>query len=92
MAKSLRSLFPDILELRSLVIKINKLLQFFRRIDPIFNFKTWTNYDSVDHNYMQGVLEAYGFGPKCKNWFKLLSKNLKANILVNGFTMEIGKY
>ena len=39
-------------------------------------------FDSVDHNYMQGVLEAYGFGPKCKNWFKLLSKNLKANILV----------
>ena len=37
---------------------------------------------------MQGVLEANGFGPKCKNWFKLLSKNLKANILVNGFTME----
>ena len=26
--------------------------------------------------------------PKCKNWFKLLSKNLKANILVNGFTTE----
>ena len=23
-----------------------------------------------------------------KNWFKLLSKNLKANILVNGFTTE----
>ena len=45
-------------------------------------------FDSVDHNYMQGVLEAYGFGPKCKNWFKLLSKNLKANILVNGFTKE----
>ena len=36
-------------------------------------------FDSVDHNYMQGVLEAYGFHPKCKNWFKLLSKNLKAN-------------
>ena len=35
-------------------------------------------FDSVD----QGVLEAYRFGPKCKNWFKLLSKNLKANILV----------
>ena len=42
----------------------------------------------VDHNYMQGVLEAYGFSPKCKNWFKVLNKNLKANILVNGFTME----
>ena len=45
-------------------------------------------YDSVDHNYMQGVLEAYGFGSKCKNWIKLLSKNLKVNILVNGFTTE----
>ena len=45
-------------------------------------------FDSVDHNYMQGALEAQGFGPKCKNWFKLLSKNLKANILVNGFTTE----
>ena len=22
-------------------------------------------FDSIDHNYMQGVLEAYGFGPKC---------------------------
>ena len=22
-------------------------------------------FDSMDHNYMQGVLEAYGFGPKC---------------------------
>ena len=29
-------------------------------------------FDSVDHNYMQGVLETYGFGPKFKNWFKLL--------------------
>ena len=37
---------------------------------------------------MQGVLEAYGFGPKCKNWFKLLCKNLKAYIQVNGFITE----
>ena len=44
-------------------------------------------FDSVVHNYIQGVLEAYGFGPKCKNLFKLLSKNLKANILVKGFTV-----
>ena len=33
-------------------------------------------------------LEAYGFGLKCKNWFKLLNKSLKANILVNSFTTE----
>jgi hypothetical protein len=25
-------------------------------------------FDSVDHNYMQGVLEACGFGPKCKTF------------------------
>ena len=24
-------------------------------------------FDSVDHNYMQEVLEAYGLGLKCKN-------------------------
>ena len=45
-------------------------------------------FDSLDHNYMQGVLEAYGFGPKCKNWLKLLSKNLK----VNGKWFHNGKY
>ena len=45
-------------------------------------------FDSIDHNYMQAVLETYGFGHKCKNWFKLLNKNLKANILVNCFTTE----
>ena len=45
-------------------------------------------FDIVDHNYLQGVLEEYVFGPKCKNWLKLLSKNLKANILENGFTTE----
>ena len=33
-------------------------------------------------------VDAYGFGTKCKNWFKLQNKDLKANILVNGFTTE----
>ena len=33
-------------------------------------------FDSVDHNYMLGVLEAYGFGPKCKNWFYSNGRNL----------------
>ena len=41
-------------------------------------------FDSVDHNYMKAVLEANGFGHKCKNWFKIVNKNFKAN----GFTTE----
>ena len=28
-------------------------------------------FNSADHNYMQGILEAYELGPKCKNWFKI---------------------
>ena len=45
-------------------------------------------FDSVDHGYMQGVLRAYGFGPKFINWVKLLNKNLTAEIMVNGFKTD----
>ena len=38
----------------------------------------------MDHKYLLKVLEAYGLGPKFINWVKLLNKNLKADILVNG--------
>ena len=44
--------------------------------------------DSVDHEYLLKVLEAYGFGPKFKNWVKLLKKSLKADILVNGYRKD----
>ena len=45
-------------------------------------------FDSVDHEYLLKVLEAYGFGPKFINWVKLLNKNLKADILVNGYRTD----
>ena len=45
-------------------------------------------FDSVDHRYMLRVLEAYGFGPKFINWVMILNKNLKADVLVNGFRTE----
>jgi hypothetical protein len=45
-------------------------------------------FDSVDHNYLFKVLEAYGFGPKFISWVRLLNKDLKADILVNGFRTE----
>jgi hypothetical protein len=34
-------------------------------------------FDSVDHNYMLRVLEAYGFGLKFISWKELLNKDLK---------------
>ena len=42
----------------------------------------------MDHEYMQEVLKAYGFGPKFINWVKILNKNLTAEILVNGFKTD----
>ena len=37
---------------------------------------------------MLKVLEANRFGPKFISWVKLLTTNLKADILVNGFRRE----
>ena len=58
-------------------------MQDLRKIDQFFSalvkFVSTKNYQT---------LEAYGFSPKCKNWFKLHSKKLKANILENGFTTK----
>ena len=45
-------------------------------------------FDSVDHEYLLIVLEAYGFGPQFISWVKLLEKNLKADIPVNGYRTE----
>ena len=42
----------------------------------------------MDHEYVQKVLKAYGFGPKFINWLNLLNKNLTADILVNGFRTD----
>ena len=45
-------------------------------------------FESIDHEYLLKVLEAYVFGPKFINWVKLLNKNLKADILVNGYRTD----
>jgi hypothetical protein len=37
------------------------------------------SFDSVDHNYLLKVLEAYGFGPKFISWVRLLNKDIKAH-------------
>jgi hypothetical protein len=45
-------------------------------------------FDSVDHKYIDKVLEKYGFGNNFRNYFKTLYKDLKARILVNGYLSE----
>jgi hypothetical protein len=46
-------------------------------------------FDSVSHKYMWEVLRSYGFSENFIETVKLLYKDLKANILVNGFKSVI---
>jgi hypothetical protein len=45
-------------------------------------------FDSVDHNYIDCVLEKYGFGENFRWYFKILYRDLSAKILVNGYFSE----
>ena len=38
-------------------------------------------FDSVDHSYMQGVLEAYGFGPKMQKLVQATKQKLLTVLL-----------
>lgn len=48
-------------------------------------------FDSVSHEYMHKVLEAYGFSNEFIDVIKLLYKDLQAQILVNGYKSTIIK-
>jgi hypothetical protein len=41
-------------------------------------------FDSVSHEYIEEVLLNYGFGPKLRNTFQVLYKDITARVLVNG--------
>ena len=45
-------------------------------------------FDSVDHQYIEETLIAYGFGPSFVNVFKTLYGDITARIMVNGFMSE----
>ncbi len=45
-------------------------------------------FDSVDHQYIEETLLAYGFGPGFIKIFKTLYRNITARILINGFASE----
>jgi hypothetical protein len=42
-------------------------------------------FDSVDHRYLDCVLEKYGFGDQFRKIFNLLYKDNKSTLLINGF-------
>jgi hypothetical protein len=42
-------------------------------------------FDSVDHEYLDCVLEKYGFGDQFRKIFNLLYKDNKSTLLINGF-------
>lgn len=48
-------------------------------------------FDSISHKYMHKVLSSYGFSEQFINTVKLLYKNIKAQILVNGYKSVIIK-
>jgi len=43
-------------------------------------------FDSVDHDYLLKVLQAYNFPESYINWVKVIYTNLEASVLVNGYT------
>jgi len=45
-------------------------------------------FDSVNHKYIDKVLEKYGFGDEFRKYFRVLYSNLKSRIMVNGHLTE----
>jgi hypothetical protein len=45
-------------------------------------------FDSVNHEYIDQVLEKYGFGNTFRKFFKILYKNISARVLVNGYLSD----
>ncbi len=45
-------------------------------------------FDSVNHSYIDTVLEKYGFGQMFREYFKIIYKDLTAKVLVNGYLSE----
>ena len=48
-------------------------------------------FDSVDHDYMESCLKAYGFPSAYVDMIKILYNDLTASVMVNGFTTDIFK-
>ena len=45
-------------------------------------------FDTISHDYIWKVLDAYGFGPQFQQWLKLLYKDIDAKVIVHGHTTQ----
>ncbi len=45
-------------------------------------------FDRIEHNYIEKVLEKFGFGEKFRTWTKILYNEITARIQVNGANTE----
>ena len=50
----------------------------------ILNLDIKKAFDSISHDYIWKVLDAYGFGPQFQQWLKLLYKDIDAKVIVHG--------
>jgi exonuclease III len=62
--------------------KINKIDAILTSLDAQKAF------DSVDHAYIDKILDSYGFGDMFRKYFSILYNDLTAKILVNGYFSE----
>jgi hypothetical protein len=73
-------------------IRSNKFLKNYCRtnnIDALLaSLDAKKAFDLVDHNYIDVILEKYGFGQSFRSYFKLLYRDISAKILINGYFSE----
>ena len=50
----------------------------------ILNLDIKKAFDTISHDYIWKVLDAYGFGPQFQQWLKLLYKDIDAKVIVHG--------
>ena len=51
---------------------------------PILNLDIKKAFDTISHDYIWKVLQAYGFGPQFQQLLKLLYKDITAEVIVHG--------
>jgi hypothetical protein len=56
--------------------------------DTLISLDAKKAFDSVSHEYIDEVLDRYGFGETFRNYFKILYKDITAKILINGYFSE----
>ena len=70
---------------------INSIMAYIKskNIPAIFlNIDQEKAFDRVSHEYLFKVIKSFGFGPNFQKWIKILYKDIKSKIIVNGFLSQ----